>query len=115
MRQQTDVILGKPGSTLSEDPVAQQEEDDEIFDDTDFFQTQLKEFVSSSAIADFERRHYEQKMNVKRTKKSKRKVDTKASKGRRLKFVQHDKLVNFMAQCHHPNADGHGPTAQFTI
>ena len=97
LRQQTDVILGKPGRDAAGERGESQQEDEEIFDDTDFFQNQLKEFVSSSAIDDFERRHFEQKMNTKRSKKSKRKVDTKASKGRRLKFVKHDKIVNFMA------------------
>ena len=61
-----------------------------------FYQMQLKEFISSSAINDLERTNLETKLSFK-SKKTQRKVDTKASKGRRLKFTPHSKLLNFMA------------------
>ena len=70
--------------------------DEEIFDDSDFYQTQLREFVASGQFADLERRKLEQTMTTK-LKKVKRQVDTKASKGRRLRFTKHEKLENFMA------------------
>ena len=70
--------------------------DEEVYDDNDFYQMQLKEFISSSAINDLERTNLETKLSFK-SKKTQRKVDTKASKGRRLKFTPHSKLLNFMA------------------
>ena len=71
-------------------------QDDQVYDDNDFYQMQLKEFISSSSINDVERSRLETKVSFK-LKKTKRTVDTKASKGRRLKFTPHSKLLNFMA------------------
>ena len=67
-----------------------------MYNDNDFYQMQLKEFISSSSIDDDERSRLETNVSFK-LKKTKRSVDTKASKGRRLKFTPHSKLLNFMA------------------
>ncbi|XP_065560482.1 protein AATF-like [Artemia franciscana] len=72
--------------------------DSEIFDDDDFYHQILREFVErkssdSSSAAALGRQLLEiQKLRS----KSKRMVDTKASKGRRIRYDVHQKLVNFM-------------------
>ncbi|RYP80274.1 hypothetical protein DL770_006302 [Monosporascus sp. CRB-9-2] len=74
-------------------------EDPSIYDDADFYQLLLKELVAqraadtsggagSAATIRF--------MAVKEAK-AKRHVDTKASKGRKMRFNVHEKLQNFMA------------------
>eukprot|EP00043_Microstomoeca_roanoka_P007660 m.73960 g.73960 ORF g.73960 m.73960 type:complete len:359 (+) comp13919_c0_seq1:100-1176(+) len=72
----------------------------EKFDDTAFYVTMLKEHLE--AKADFQSmdpiemaRHFLE-MDALRSK-IKKKVDTRASKGRKLRFHVHPKLVNFMA------------------
>ena len=88
-------VLGKlPRKNLGEGNSALY--DEEVYDDNDFYQMHLKEFISSSAINDLERTNIETKLSFK-PKKKQRNVDTKASKGRRLKFTPHSKLLNFMA------------------
>ena len=73
--------------------------DEEIFDDQDFYNQLLRELIDrrSSNISDpieLSRRSIElQKMRI----KTKKKVDTKASKGRKIKFEVHKPMVNFMA------------------
>lgn len=62
----------------------------EIFNDDDFYHQLLKETISK----DENRRWVE----LQRARgKSKRKVDTRASKGRKIRMKTHPKLVNFMA------------------
>ncbi|KAH7880225.1 apoptosis-antagonizing transcription factor [Lentinula edodes] len=39
-------------------------------------------------------------MDIQKQKKAKKKVDTKASKGRKLQYDVHEKLQNFMAPIH---------------
>jgi protein AATF/BFR2 len=88
-------VLGKD-NTFNESNNTSLLQDDEVYNDNDFYQMQLKEFISSSSIDDAERSRLETKVSFK-LKKTKRNVDTKASKGRRLKFTPHSKLLNFMA------------------
>ncbi|KAF2716693.1 TRAUB-domain-containing protein [Polychaeton citri CBS 116435] len=74
-------------------------EDDKIYDDADFYGLLLKELLeqkSADSIAtanvmgmDFGR--------MRREAKAKKDVDTKASKGRKLRYTVHEKLQNFMA------------------
>ncbi|KAK2184514.1 hypothetical protein NP493_262g02006 [Ridgeia piscesae] len=73
--------------------------DDEIFDDDDFYHQLLRELIErktmnlSDPIA-LSRQWLEiQKLRS----KVKKKVDTKASKGRKIRYDVHRKLVNFMA------------------
>ena len=71
--------------------------DYEIFDDTDFFKNLRQEYLESTMSSDdllavskaFA-------MQSRRTKK-KKKVDTRATKGRRMRYVVMPKLLNFMA------------------
>ena len=75
--------------------------DENIFDDADFYQTLLKELVEqrmadSSAVGVDAVQGMPQWAAVKESK-TRKKVDTKASKGRRMKYTVHEKLQNFMA------------------
>lgn len=71
----------------------------EVYDDTDFYHTQLRElieFKASTSISpnDMAKQFVElQKLR----KKMKKTVDTRASKGRKIRYVVHNKLVSFMA------------------
>ncbi|KAJ8522765.1 hypothetical protein ONZ45_g726 [Pleurotus djamor] len=66
--------------------------DTELFDDTDFYQQLLRDIIDSrgntSATEDW--------LTIQKQKKAKKKVDTKASKGRKLRYEVHEKMQNFM-------------------
>lgn len=75
--------------------------DANIYDDADFYGLLLKELLeqrsadlSSNGTADFV---VQAPWQVAREAKTKKIVDTKASKGRRLRYTVHEKLQNFMA------------------
>lgn len=71
----------------------------EVYDDTDFYHTQLRELIeyktsSSNNVNEVAKQFAElQKLR----KKMKKTVDTRASKGRKIRYVVHNKLVSFMA------------------
>ncbi|VDO47349.1 unnamed protein product [Onchocerca flexuosa] len=73
--------------------------DAEIFDDDDFYQQLLKELIerkSANVIDPVEMSRQWLEIQKLRQKRSKRKkVDTKASKGRKIRYVVIPKLVNF--------------------
>ncbi|XP_068141020.1 protein Aatf [Drosophila tropicalis] len=70
-----------------------------IYDDSDFYHQQLRELIeykasSTSNMSEITKQFVElQKLR----QKMKKKVDTRASKGRKLRYVVHNKLINFMA------------------
>ncbi|XP_062124843.1 protein Aatf [Drosophila sulfurigaster albostrigata] len=70
-----------------------------IYDDSDFYHQQLRELIeykasTTSNMSDITKQFVElQKLR----QKMKKKVDTRASKGRKLRYVVHNKLINFMA------------------
>lgn len=76
----------------------------EIYDDTDFYHTQLRELIeyktSSSNSANEMAKQFSELQKLR--KKMKKTVDTRASKGRKIRYVVHNKLVSFMA----PNEPG---------
>lgn len=93
---------------VSED---QSQEDNEIFDDTDFYQKLLRDIIDSRGGGE----GADDWLVQQKQKKAKKKVDTKASKGRKLRFAAsyiilshllclrsgyryevHEKLQNFM-------------------
>ncbi len=86
-------ILGESDNEVSEDY------NEEIFDDDDFYHQLLRELIErktagmTDPIALGQQWLQLQKMRS----KSKKKVDTKASKGRKTRYDIHSKLVNFMA------------------
>ncbi|XP_068599749.1 protein AATF [Brachionichthys hirsutus] len=75
--------------------------DQDIFDDDDFYHQLLRELIerkTSSVDANDQVAMGRQWLAIQKLRsKIKRKVDTKASKGRRVRFHPHSKLVNFMA------------------
>ena len=90
--------------TLLQDQVAKKVQENgssNLFDDTKFYKTLLNNFVDqrrmdavpslggqSGSLAQF---------TVVKEAKMRKKVDTKASKGRKMRFTVHEKLQNFMA------------------
>ncbi|XP_049775523.1 protein AATF [Schistocerca cancellata] len=75
------------------------EYDPEVFDDSDFYHQLLRELIERKTVGvtdpvQLGRQWLElQKLRS----KMKRKIDVRATKGRRIKYVVHPKLVNFMA------------------
>ncbi|KAB5588674.1 Protein bfr2 [Ceratobasidium theobromae] len=69
---------------------AQAEGDAEVFDDLDFYQALLRDVIDSRTGAQDD---WVARQQMKKTKKV---VDTRASKGRKLRFEVHEKLQNFM-------------------
>ncbi|CAJ2505187.1 Uu.00g125810.m01.CDS01 [Anthostomella pinea] len=74
-------------------------EDPEIFDDADFYQLLLKELVDqrTSETSGAGMQAATIRYAAVKEAKAKRHVDTKASKGRKMRFTVHEKLQNFMA------------------
>ena len=71
--------------------------DAEIFDDTDFYQNLIRELIESRMVdAGDPIAAGIQWAAVRKTKQKKAVVDTRASKGRRLRYHVHEKLQNFM-------------------
>jgi len=62
----------------------QEEEDLDIFDDTDFYQQLLRDVIDSKGTGGG---GVDDWMTVQKEKKAKKKVDTKASKGRKIRFL----------------------------
>ncbi|XP_014205197.1 protein AATF [Copidosoma floridanum] len=93
-------IVGKTACVQENDDGRRvQEYDSEIFDDDDFYHQLLKELIEFKSI-DIQdplklSQQWVQLQNMR--SKMKRKIDTKATKGRRLRYNVHQKLVNFMA------------------
>jgi len=82
-----------------EEADGQQQEDKNIFDDSDFYHHLLRELIekktSSSSEAGEAGKHW---LHIQKLRsKLKKKVDTRASKGRKVRYDVHTKLVNFMA------------------
>lgn len=79
--------------------------DEDIFDDDDFYHQLLRELIehkTSSADTNDQVAMGRQWLAIQKLRsKIKKKVDTKASKGRKVKFQIHSKLVNFMAPMDH--------------
>ncbi|KAF8596755.1 TRAUB-domain-containing protein [Ceratobasidium sp. AG-I] len=86
------------GAQAGQDEVAKEkagegvEGNPEVFDDLDFYQVLLRDVIDSRTGAD----GAEDWTARQRLKKAKKVVDTKASKGRKLRYEVHEKLQNFM-------------------
>jgi len=74
--------------------------DPDIFDDTDFYQKMLRDIIDARGGGN----GGEDWMVSQKQKKAKKKVDTKASKGRKLRYEVHEKLQNFMVPVPVPGA-----------
>ncbi|XP_078582861.1 protein AATF-like [Branchiostoma floridae x Branchiostoma japonicum] len=77
------------------------EYDEEIFDDDDFYHQLLRELIERKTTTDDPTELTKQWLEVQKLrKKVRKKVDTRASKGRKIRYDIHRKLVNFMAPVH---------------
>ncbi|CAK3984054.1 related to Che-1 [Lecanosticta acicola] len=72
-------------------------EDPKIYDDADFYGLLLKELLEQKAQDSVTASNIDLGFQMRREAKTKRNVDTKASKGRKLRYTAHEKLENFMA------------------
>ena len=95
-------ILGEDNSNDNEDG---QTENSNIFDDSDFYHHLLRELIEKKTSASPQSgevgKHWLQIQKLR--SKLKKKVDTRASKGRKVRYDIHTKLVNFMAPVRLPN------------
>lgn len=73
-------------------------EDDKIYDDADFYGLLLKELLEQKSQDSVAASTIDVNFGqMRREAKTKKNVDTKASKGRKLRYTVHEKLQNFMA------------------
>ncbi|EME89460.1 uncharacterized protein MYCFIDRAFT_76802 [Pseudocercospora fijiensis CIRAD86] len=72
-------------------------EDEKIYDDADFYGVLLKELLEQKSADSVAVSNIDVGFQMRRENKTKRNVDTKASKGRKLRYTVHEKLQNFMA------------------
>lgn len=70
----------------------------EIFDDSEFYHQLLRELIEYKSNIDVNQAEITQKfIELQKVRgKMKKRVDTRASKGRKIRYVVHNKLVNFM-------------------
>lgn len=70
----------------------------EIFDDSEFYHQLLRELIEYKSNIDENQAEITQKfIELQKVRsKMKKKVDTRASKGRKIRYIVHNKLVNFM-------------------
>lgn len=72
--------------------------DEKIYDDADFYGLLLKELLEQKSADSVAASNVDIDFNnMRREAKAKKNVDTKASKGRKLRYTVHEKLQNFMA------------------
>lgn len=96
--RRTDYNIGKNTETAEKN----NEYDPEIFDDNDFYHQLLRAFIEIKTTDTIDpiklSRKWIDLQNIR--KKMKRDIDTRATKGRKLRYTVHNKLVNFMAPIH---------------
>lgn len=70
----------------------------EIFDDSEFYHQLLRELIEYKSNTDENQSEITQKfIELQKVRsKMKKKVDTRASKGRKIRYIVHNKLVNYM-------------------
>lgn len=92
-------IVGKSLPNEDNDGRRIQEYDPEIYDDDDFYHQLLKDLIEYKSLDMMDpiqlSKQWIQLQSMR--KKMKRKIDTRATKGRRVRYNVHNKLVNFMA------------------
>lgn len=72
-------------------------ESEKIYDDADFYGLLLKELLEQKSQDFVAASNIDLGFQMRRETKTKKNVDTKASKGRKLRYTVHEKLQNFMA------------------
>ncbi|CAG8557439.1 10112_t:CDS:10 [Acaulospora morrowiae] len=103
LKRNSDKILGKDEQKLQDNDDSKKHDEQlfnydlEIFDDTDFYQQLLRELIESRMIDTDDPVAFTMRWAaLKQTKQKKKKVDTKSSKGRRMRYHVQEKLQNFM-------------------
>ena len=71
--------------------------DPNIYDDADFYGLLLKELLEQKSVDSVAASNIDLNFSLRKEAKTKKHVDTKASKGRKLRYTVHEKLQNFMA------------------
>ena len=71
--------------------------DSKIYDDADFYGLLLKELLEQKSADSVATAGIDLSSSLRREARTKENVDTKASKGRKLRYTVHEKLQNFMA------------------
>ncbi|KAF8920698.1 apoptosis-antagonizing transcription factor [Mucidula mucida] len=91
--QRTQLWRGK-GPRLANSTIPDDEEERaaDIFDDTDFYQQLLRDVIDAKNGVNGP----DDWIVAQKQRKAKKKVDTKASKGRKIRYDVHEKLQNFM-------------------
>ncbi|KAK3925171.1 Protein AATF [Frankliniella fusca] len=97
-KEETDGVSAENQESKSVADVSK-EYDPEIFDDSDFYHQLLRELIErrSADVTDPVQLGRQWIELQKIRSKMKRKIDVKATKGRRLRYTVHPKLVNYMA------------------
>lgn len=95
--QRTRIYRGK-GSRIGVDKSGEGDEQEvqddlEVFDDTDFYHQLLRDIIDTRGNRGGGNEDW---MEIQKQKKAKKHVDTKASKGRKLRYEVHEKIQNFM-------------------
>lgn len=107
-------IIGKSQETLIENP--EEEYDPETFDDGDFYHQILRQLIQrkTSNVSDPVQlsRHWLELQKLR--SKTKRRVDTKASKARKIRYEVYPKLVNLMAPTEESPMTDHAVKELFT-
>ncbi|GAA5834627.1 hypothetical protein JCM3766R1_003622 [Sporobolomyces carnicolor] len=88
-------LEGEPASATAADEKGK-EIDEECFDDNDFYQQLLREVVESRMLDLDDATMNTLRLASARGKKVKKQVDTRASKGRKIRYHVHEKIQNFM-------------------
>lgn len=93
--------VDKSKGSLSGDPGNNKKVDAELYDDNDFYHYLLRELIAgrtsfSQGDDQFEMGQKWLEVQSLKKQKDKKKVDTRASKGRKVRYVVQEKLVNFM-------------------
>ncbi|KAL5999315.1 hypothetical protein ACLOJK_040766 [Asimina triloba] len=95
-RRSTIAIFGEvPEGVDSKKEEENDDGDPELLDDSEFYQQLLKEFFESCDPDSSEQAFYA----LRKLQRKKRKYsDQRASKGRKIRYQEHEKLKNFMAR-----------------
>lgn len=89
--------------------------DVEIFNDDDFYHQLLKELIDTKAADSTDSLSLSKKWQaIQKMRGKMRKVDTRASKGRKIRFKVHKEIVNFMAPIPLTSMDENARSALFT-
>lgn len=101
--------IDKPNSSSLE--MIGKECDEEVYDDRQFYSTLLKNFITSSAAkrqgdgANSNFLRADDLEALRQYKRAKQHVDRRASKGRKIRYIVHPKLQNFMYPIPAPSAE----------